>query len=134
MKAGDTKLQKMLNYYRTNPDPANARKIASALRKNVHADTIDRLSSWLKEEAATYPNRSFGEETDQQMQRMLQQAEEKQAELEKKGIRAEVLREEPFTTAQDHLDFQVYLMIWKKGIFDRTVTVECTGRKDHVED
>lgn len=125
VRAGDTKLQKMLNHYRTNPDPANTRRIASVLRKNVHADTIDLLSSWIKEEAAMYPNRSFGEETDRQIQTMLQQAEEKRAELEKKGSHAEVLREEPFTTARDHLDFQVYLMIWKKGIFDRTVTVEC---------
>ena len=132
-KTGDTKLQKMLNYYRKDPAPVNARKIAAALRKNVHADTVDLLSVWLKEEAATYPDRSYGGETDQQIQTMLQQAEDKRMELEKKGIRAEVLREEPFTTAQDHLDFQVYLMIWKRGLFDRTVTVECAGRKAHVE-
>ena len=58
---------------------------------------------------------------------------EKNGGLERKGIRAEVLREEPFTTAQDHLDFQVYLMVWKRGLFDRTVTVECIGRKAHVK-
>lgn len=113
--------------------PVNARKIASALRKNVHADTVDLLSVWLKEETATYPDRSYGAETDRQIQTMLQQAEDKRMELERKGIRAEVLREEPFTTAQDHLDFQVYLMVWKRGLFDRTVTVECIGRKAHVE-
>ena len=28
---------------------------------------------------------------------------------------AEVLREEPFTTARDSLDFQVFLMVWEKG-------------------
>ena len=133
VKAGDTKLQKMLNYYRKNPAPVNARKIAAALRKNVHADTVDLLSAWLKEEAATYPDRSYGAETDRQIQTMLQQAGDKRMELERKGIRAEVLREEPFTTAQDHLDFQVYLMVWKRGLFDRTVTVECIGRKAHVE-
>lgn len=132
-KTGDTKLQKMLNYYRKDPAPVNARKIASALRKNVHADTVDLLSVWLKEETATYPDRSYGAETDRQIQTMLQQAEDKRMELERKGIRAEVLREEPFTTAQDHLDFQVYLMVWKRGLFDRTVTVECIGRKAHVE-
>lgn len=132
-KAGDTKLQKMLSHYRKDPAPANARKIAAALRKNVHADTVDLLSAWLKEEAATYPDRSYGAETDRQIRTMLQQAEDKRMELERKGIRAEVLREEPFTTAQDHLDFQVYLMIWKRGLFDRTVTVECIGRKAHVE-
>lgn len=132
-KTGDTKLQKMLNYYRKDPAPVNARKIASALRKNAHADTVDLLSVWLKEETATYPDRSYGAETDRQIRTMLQQAEDKRMELERKGIRAEVLREEPFTTAQDHLDFQVYLMVWKRGLFDRTVTVECIGRKAHVE-
>lgn len=132
-KTGDTKLQKMLNHYRKDPAPVNARKIASALRKNVHADTVDLLSVWLKEETATYPDRSYGAETDQQIRTMLQQAEDKRMELERKGIRAEVLREEPFTTAQDHLDFQVYLMVWKRGFFDRTVKVECIGRIAHVE-
>lgn len=132
-KTGDTKLQKMLNDYRKDPAPVNARKIASALRKNAHADTVDLLSVWLKEETATYPDRSYGAETDRQIQTMLQQAEDKRMELERKGIRAEVLREEPFTTAQDHLDFQVYLMVWKRGFFDRTVKVECIGRIAHVE-
>lgn len=131
-KTGDTKLQKMLNDYRKDPVPVNARKIASALRKNVHADTVDLLSVWLKEETATYPDRSYGAETDRQIQTMLQQAEDKRMELERKGTRAEVLREEPFTTAQDHLDFQVYLMVWKRGLFDRTVKVECIGRIAHV--
>lgn len=133
VKAGDTKLQKMLSHYRKNPDPANARKIAAALRKNVHADTVDLLWAWIKEEAGRYPDRSFGEETDLQIQAMLRQAEKKREDLAKKEIRAEVLREEPFTTVQDHLDFHIYLMIWKKGIFNRTVTVECTGRKKYVE-
>ena len=72
-KTGDTKLQKMLNDYRKDPAPVNARKIASALRKNVHADTVDLLSVWLKEETATYPDRSYGAETDRQIQTMLQQ-------------------------------------------------------------
>ncbi len=133
VKAGDTKFQKMIDHYRNDPDPGYARKIAAALRKNVHADLVDFLTDWIRKEAATYPDRSFGKETDQQLQAMLQQAEQRRAELEKQGIHAEVLREEPFTTAQDHLDFQVYLMIWKRGLFERTVTVECTGRKAHVE-
>ena len=63
-------------------------------------------------------------ETDRQIQTMLQQAEDKRMELERKGIRAEVLREEPFTKAQDHLDFQVYLMIWKRRTFNRKVRIE----------
>ena len=45
-------------------------------------------------------------------------------ELEKRGIRSELLREEPFTTAQDSIEFKVHLMIWEKGILNRKARVE----------
>ena len=51
-------------------------------------------------------------------------AEAKKLELNKKGIRAEVFREEPFTMAQDDLDFHVYLLIWQNGWHKKRVTVE----------
>ena len=35
--------------------------------------------------------------------------------LIKKASSAEVFREEPFTMAQDDLDFHVYLLIWQNG-------------------
>ena len=51
-------------------------------------------------------------------------AEKKKEELEKQGIRADVLREEPFTTAQDNLEVHVYLMIWETRGRDRQVRIE----------
>ena len=56
--------------------------------------------------------------------RIEQQAEEHRQELARQGIRAEVLREEPFTIAQDNLEFQVYLMIWETRGRDRRVRIE----------
>ena len=45
-------------------------------------------------------------------------------ELERAGIHAEVLHEEPFTTAKDTLDFHVYVMQLKKGVINRKVLIE----------
>ena len=45
-------------------------------------------------------------------------------ELEKRGIRSELLREEPFTTAQDSIEFKMHLMIWEKGILNRKARIE----------
>lgn len=47
-----------------------------------------------------------------------------QQNLAEQGVKAEVLREEPFTTARDSLDFQVFLMIWKKGWRNRKVEIK----------
>ena len=58
---------------------------------------------------------------------MLTLAEKKKEELEKQGIRADVLREEPFTTAQDNREFHVYLMIWE------TRGRDCQGRIETIE-
>ena len=57
-------------------------------------------------------------------QEALSLAEKKKEELEKRGIRADVLREEPFTTAQDNLEVHVYLMIWETRGRDRQVRIE----------
>jgi hypothetical protein len=45
-------------------------------------------------------------------------------ELEKAGIHAEVLREEPFTTARDTVDYHVYVLQLKKGILNRKIIIE----------
>lgn len=34
------------------------------------------------------------------------------------------MREEPFVSVKDGVDFQVYLLIWKKGLVNRKVKVE----------
>ena len=53
----------------------------------------------------------------------ISQAKKEQAELYQQGIKSEVLREEPFVTAQDELDYKVYLMIYKWQGKNRGVNV-----------
>ena len=69
------------------------------------------------------PNRSFGKEADERHQKLISQAKKEQAELYQQGIKSEVLREEPFVTAQDELDYKVYLMIYKWQGKNRGVNV-----------
>ena len=72
---------------------------------------------------SAYPDRTFGNEADQQLKSLLSKAGKLQEKLTRDGIHAEVLREEPFTTARDSLDFQVFLMVWKKGWWNRRVEI-----------
>ena len=81
-------------------------------------------NGWEKEENKKYPRRTFSKEADKNLNQLLKKAEAKRLELNKKGIRAEVFREEPFTMAQDDLDFHVYLLIWQNGWHKKRVTVE----------
>lgn len=45
-------------------------------------------------------------------------------ELESRGIRATIFCEEPFEAVRDSVDLKVYLMIWKRGTFNRKVRIE----------
>ena len=101
-----------------------SRYIAVKLHQTKHVCFIELLTEKLKQEAANYPNRSFGKEADERHQKLISQAKKEQAELYQQGIKSEVLREEPFVTAQDELDYKVYLMIYKKQGRNRTVRVK----------
>ena len=81
-------------------------------------------NGWEKEENKKYPRRTFSKEADKNLNQLLKKAEAKRLEFKKKGIRAEVFREEPFTMAQDDLDFHVYLLIWQNGWHKKRVRVE----------
>ena len=85
---------------------------------------LDEYYRLLKEENKKYPRRTFSKEADKNLNQLLKKAEAERIELNKKGIRAEVFREEPFTMAQDDLDFHVYLLIWQNGWHKKRVTVE----------
>ena len=87
-------------------------------------NVVDLLDRCLRETVKKYPRRSFGKKADREFERLLSLAEKKKEELEKQGIRADVLREEPFTTAQDNLEVQVYLMIWETRGRDCQVRIE----------
>ena len=123
-ECGNKKLGWRLKFYRRHPWPLLAKRIAAMLHRTECEDVVDLLSRRLREAVQDYPRRSFGKATDNAIKRLEQQAEEHRQELARQGIRAEVLREEPFTIAQDNLEFQVYLMIWKTRGRDRRVRIE----------
>lgn len=122
-EARDFSLLRLLHVYKKFPVPFIARIFARALHKNKHSAVIDLLTGKIKSAAAAYPDRTFGNEADQQLKSLLSKAGKLQEKLTRDGIHAEVLREEPFTTARDSLDFQVFLMVWKKGWRNRKVEI-----------
>ena len=123
-ECGNKKLGWRLKFYRRHPWPLLAKRIAAMLHRTECEDVVDLLSRRLREAVQDYPRRSFGKATDNAIKRLEQQAEERLQELARQGIRAEVLREEPFTIAQDNLEFHVYLMIWETRGRDRRVRIE----------
>ena len=123
-ECGNQKLGQRLALYRKCPWPFLAKRIAAMLHRVDGADVVDLLAQRLREAVQNYPRRSFGEEIDKKVKRLEQQAEERRRELARRGIRAEVLCEEPFTIAQDNLEFHVYLMIWESRGRDRRVRIE----------
>ena len=123
-ECGNKKLGWRLKFYRRHPWPLLAKRIAAMLHRTECEEVVDLLSRRLREAVQDYPRRSFGKATDNAIKRLEQQAEERRQELARQGIRAEVLREEPFTIAQDNLEFHVYLMIWESRGRDRRVRIE----------
>lgn len=134
-EAVDSSLLRLLRIYEKFPKPFLARIFARALHQNRHAAVVDLLTSKIKKEAGNYPDRSFGEEADTRLNRLWVKAKKLQEKLAQEGIQTEVLREEPFTTARDSLDFQVFLMVWKKGGRNRQVEIrKLTEAGEHKED
>lgn len=123
-ECGNKKLGWRLKFYRRHPWPLLAKRIAAMLHRTECEEVVDLLSRRLREAVQDYPRRSFGKATDNAIKRLEQHAEERRQELARQGIRAEVLREEPFTIAQDNLEFHVYLMIWETRGRDRRVRIE----------
>lgn len=124
VQAKDRELIQLLRLYEGFPKPVIAKQIAKLLKKKKHEKITQLISECLKEENKKYSRRTFSKEADKNLNQLLKKAEAKKLELNKKGIRAEVFREEPFTMAQDDLDFHVYLLIWQNGWHKKRVTVE----------
>ena len=123
-QVGDRKIEKWIHFYERYPYPVVARCLAVLLHRNAHAKVVDLITERLKKATSVYPNRSFGEKEDENIGKLLGRAEKRKEELERAGIHAEVLHEEPFTTAKDTLDFHVYVMQLKKGVINRKVLIE----------
>lgn len=123
-EAGDHALTKALKQYRNNPSERMARRIAAMLHKTAHETVITLLQEKLRREAANYPKRKFKEAIEKRRDILNEKAKKRQQELQKQGICSEIVREEPFTTAEDDLAFRLYLMMHQKRLFDHTVSVE----------
>ena len=98
------------------------------LHRKAHSEVTDLIAKKLKQAAAVYQRRSFGKEMDLKCEQMLEKAKERQKELKAQGKKSVLLREEPFVSVKDGIDFQVHLMIWKNGIVNRKVEVESYGK------
>ena len=124
VEAGDPKLLHRLKDYEQHPTKRRARQIARLLHRNAHAKTVDLLTRKLQKASSAYPSRTFGKAQQTRHLALELLAKKRQKELEKRGIRSELLREEPFTTAQDSIEFKMHLMIWEKGILNRKARIE----------
>ena len=120
----DTSLLKMLEFYRKHPAKFWAKRLAVMMHQSKHKKVIDLLTKKLQQATAGYPRRNFGEEMERRYQQTLKKIKERQSELENQGIRADILREEPFTIARDSLDYKLYLMIWKEQKGNRITEIE----------
>ena len=123
-EAGDPKLLRRLKDYEQHPTKRHARQIARLLHRNVHAKTVDLLTQKLQKATSVYPSRTFRKAQQTRHLALELLAKKRQKELETRGIRSELLREEPFTTAQDSIEFKVHLMIWEKGFLNRKTRIE----------
>lgn len=120
----DTSLLKMLEFYRKHSVKFLAKRLAVMLHQSKHGKVVNLLTEKLQQATAGYPRRGFGEDMEQRYQQTLKKVKERQSELENQGIRADLLREEPFTIARDSLDYKLYLMIWKEQKGNRVTEIE----------
>ena len=124
LECGDASFVKLLSIYRKYPSKFWAKRLAAMLHQTKHCKIVELLTERLRQASAVYPRRIFGEDMEQKYQNTLKRVEEHRAELEKQGICAEILREEPFTIARDSLDYKLYLMIWKEQKGNRVTEIE----------
>ena len=120
----DVYFEKMLETYRKRPTKFRAKRIAAMLHKTKHAAVVDRLTQKLQDATKGYKRRFPGEALEKGYREVFARVERRQEELKKQGIRADILREEPFTIARDSLDYKLYLMIWKERRGNRITEIE----------
>lgn len=104
--------------------PVRAYKIESA-RVNLFQKENDVLETDDLKLSETGNATGWKETSVQYYEKILLRAMERKAELEAQGKQVTLVREEPFTIAQDSVEYNVHLMIWKKKWGNRVVEVEC---------
>ena len=102
----------------------SGQKESAMLHKTKHAAVVDRLTHKLQDATKGYKRRFPGEALEKGYREVFARVERRQEELKKQGIRADILREEPFTIARDSLDYKLYLMIWKERRGNRITEIE----------
>lgn len=123
-RAGDRFLKIVLKLYRKYPIPFLAKRIGNMLHRNRHSKVVDLIDREIQEASKKYPCRYFGRDIELKVYQTMNAVKERQNQLKEKGQQSVILREEPFTTAQDSIVYKIYLMIWKQGILNRKVIIE----------
>ena len=116
-EANDHSLLRGLSFYRKHHGKGMSRLLAWMMHRIRHGAVIDLLIDKLMRTSEGYPVRIYHAE-------ILMCAMQRKAELESLGKKVTLVREEPFTTAQDSVEYNVYLMIWKKKWGNRVVEIE----------
>ena len=123
-RAGDRFLKIVLKLYRKYPIPFLAKRIGNMLHRNHHSKVVDLIDREIQEASKKYPCRYFGRDIELNVHQTMNAVKERQNQLKEKGQQSVILREEPFTTAQDSIAYKIYLMIWNQGILNRKVVIE----------
>lgn len=123
-RAGDRFLKVVLKLYRKYPIPFLAKRIGNMLHRNRHSKVVDLIDREIQKASKKYPCRYFGRDIEFKVHQTMNAVKERQNQLKEKGQQSVILREEPFTTAQDSIAYKIYLMIWKQGILNRKVVIE----------
>ena len=141
-EAKDRSLLRWLSFYRKHHGKGMSRMIAWMLHRVRHGAVVDLLMEKLMNVSECYPVRTYEikgnknklskaedttvseENPEQYDKKLLMQAARRKAELEAQGKQITLVREEPFTTAQDSVEYNIYLMIWQKKWGNRIVEVE----------
>lgn len=123
-RAGDRFMKVVLKLYRKYPIPFLAKRIGNMLHRNRHSKVVDLIDREIQEASKKYPCRYFGRDIELKVHQTMNAVKERQNQLKEKGQQSVILREEPFTTAQDSIAYKIYLMIWKQGILNRKVVIE----------
>lgn len=113
-KAEDKWFVHILAYYKKNHSKIMSKLIVRMLHRKKHIKIVRILMKKLQKAASIYPVRSFGTEHDTQIQKRLEKAKQRKQELKKEGIKADIIREEPFVEAKDSVQYKIYLMKWKQ--------------------
>ena len=120
----DKSLVGALRFYRLFHHRWVTKRIAKMLHQAKHQQLVALISNKVIKGTCGYPRRHFDNPTDNELKYRITQAEKLQKKLRLNGLKTEIYREEPFTTAKDSLEFHVYLMIDEKCGKNRYVRIK----------